>query len=193
MTREISPLEAICRSGFKGSPGFGPNSNSTPSNPAANGSGPRAVVLQLLNAAQVIEQAGSPVLGQPLLWDLDGMGLRSMEYSPRHDTYYVIAGPHDSRSEWALYRWSGAPNAQPVLVHQMTPDQRSLTPEALIVFKETDKLLLLSDDGTLLIPVSGAAECDEGQYRSDGTCPNKYLRDESKKSFRGLWIEPPAI
>jgi hypothetical protein len=31
--REISPLDAIARSGFNGSPGFGENSNSTESNP----------------------------------------------------------------------------------------------------------------------------------------------------------------
>lgn len=158
---------------------------------AEGGSESRAVVMPLLNAPQVIDQARSPVLGKPLLWDLGDLGLRGMEYSPRHDSYYVIAGPHDGRSEWVLYRWSGAPDAQPVPVHRMTPDQRSLTPEALIAFKDTDKLLLLSDDGSLLVRVSGAAECLDGQYRSDGTCPNKYLRDESKKTFRGLWLEPP--
>ena len=33
ITREISPLEAIVRSGFNGSPGFGEKSNSTASKP----------------------------------------------------------------------------------------------------------------------------------------------------------------
>jgi len=161
-----------------------------PRAPGENGSDPRAVVVPLLNAAQVVEQARSPVFGPPLLWGLGGLGVRGMEYSPRHDTYYVIAGPHNARSQWVLYRWSGASDTQPVVVHRMTGDQSSLAPEALIVFKDTDKLLLLSDDGALLIRVSGAAECLDGRFRGDGTCPNKYLRDESKKSFRGLWLDP---
>ena len=38
MSREISPLEAIARNGFNGSPGFGEKSSSTESKPLARGS-----------------------------------------------------------------------------------------------------------------------------------------------------------
>ena len=37
MTREISPLEAICLSGFRGSPGLGPNWKSMLSSPCEVG------------------------------------------------------------------------------------------------------------------------------------------------------------
>ena len=156
------------------------------------GARPRAIVVPLKNAAQVIEAARHPVFGKPLLWDLAGLGIRSMEYSPRHRACYIIAGPHDGQPGWALYRWSGAANAQPVLLKQTPPDRCPLRPEALIVFRNTGRLLLLSDDGTLPIPVSGAAECLKGQLRDDGTCLNKHLRDEKKRHFRGIWLQPPA-
>ncbi len=39
MTREISPLDAICLSGFSGSPGLGPNWNSIVSAPVEVGLG----------------------------------------------------------------------------------------------------------------------------------------------------------
>jgi hypothetical protein len=38
MRREISPLDAMARNGFNGSPGFGEKSNSTESNPVGRGS-----------------------------------------------------------------------------------------------------------------------------------------------------------
>ena len=51
-------------------------------------------------------------------------------------------------------------------------------------------MLLLSDDGSLLIKVAGPHECVEGEYRKDGTCENKFLLDPNKKTFRALWLDP---
>lgn len=160
--------------------------------PDRTGRPPRAIVVPLTNAAQVVDAARRPAFGRPLLWDLAGLGVRGMEYSSRHKTFYVIAGPHDGEPGWALYRWSGAANAQPVLVKQAAPGRYPLGPEALVVFKDSSNLLLLSDDGALSIPVSGPAECLKGEFRSDGTCLNKHLRDQEKKYFRGVWLQHPA-
>ncbi|NLF32815.1 MAG: DUF3616 domain-containing protein, partial [Planctomycetes bacterium] len=72
----------------------------------------RAVVLPLLNAPAVVERGEQPQWGPPLLWDLDGRGLRSMEYIPHRNAFLLLAGPHDGENGGALYRWSGDP-AQP--------------------------------------------------------------------------------
>ncbi|MHC4144462.1 MAG: hypothetical protein ACYSUD_06740 [Planctomycetota bacterium] len=37
-----------------------------------------------------------------------------MEYSRSHGAYFIIAGSSDEDDEFALYRWSGQPNAPPV-------------------------------------------------------------------------------
>ena len=78
----------------------------------------------------------------------------------------------------------------PVLVRELQFDKNDFTPEALTVFDGFDKLLLLSDDGMLLVDVSAPSECMEGKLTENGKCPNKYLINPRKKYFRALWLKP---
>ncbi|MFZ2148779.1 MAG: DUF3616 domain-containing protein [Sedimentisphaerales bacterium] len=148
----------------------------------------KALVVPLNNPRQVIENGEAPIFGEPILWDLAALSIRSMEYSPFHRAYFVIAGGVDESPKYALYRWSGEREKGPVLVREFI--QSNFTPEALITFKNSNKFFVLSDDGILEVKVSGAWECMEGEFRNDGTCLNKYLFDPKKKTFRGIWLEP---
>lgn len=148
----------------------------------------KALVVPLNNPKQVIEDCEAPIFGQPILLDLRGQGIRSMEYSHFHKAYFIIAGSFDESPKFALYRWSGKKETPPVLVRELS--QSNFSPEALVTFKDSDKLFMLSDDGSLEIKVGGAWECMKGKFRKDGTCLNKYLIDPKKKSFRGIWLEP---
>jgi hypothetical protein len=148
----------------------------------------KALILPLNNPKQVIEDKEAPIFGEPILWDLRGLGIRSMEYSHFHKAYFIIAGSFDESPKFALYRWSGKKERPPVLVRELS--QSNFSPEALVTFKNSDKLFMLSDDGSLEIKVSGAWECMEGEFRKDGTCLNKYLIDPKKKTFRGIWLAP---
>ena len=147
-----------------------------------------ALVVPLDNAALVIEKGEAPVFGEPLLWDLGGLGIRAMEFSPFQRAYFVVAGAFDGNPVFALYRWSGkrqeAPEPAKQLIHS------NFGPEALIPFEGSEKLLLLSDDGTLPVRVSGAWECIEGELLANGTCPNKFLLDSNRKTFRAIWLKP---
>jgi hypothetical protein len=147
----------------------------------------KALVVPLNNPKQVIEDCEAPIFGQPMSWDLAGLGIRSMEYSHFHKEYFIIAGSFDESPKFALYRWSGKKERPPVLVRQLS--QSNFSPEALVTFKNSDKLFMLSDDGSLEIKVGGAWECMKGEFRRDGTCLNKYLIDPKKKTFRGIWLE----
>ncbi len=149
---------------------------------------PAAIVARLENAGAVIEKGALPVFAQPILWDLDAMGIRSMEYSAFHKAYFVIAGAHDETAKFALYRWSGEPAEHPKLVQKLSLS--NFGPEALLPFSNSASLLLLSDDGTLDIEVAGPAECMEDELNSNGTCPNKYLTDPNRKTFRGVRLQP---
>ena len=80
----------------------------------------------------------------------------------------------------------GKKDEPPELVRQL--NQSNLNPEAVVPFVNSNRFLLLSDDGSLSIKVAGPHECLEGEYRKDGTCQNKYLLDPDKKTFRGIWI-----
>ena len=150
----------------------------------------QAIVVPLNNPKEVIERGYLPIFGDPILWDLGELGIRSMEYSHFHKAYFIIAGPHNEGPEFALYRWSGEKDKPPVLVRKLSFTQNSFGPEALVSFNNSGKFLLLSDDGSLVIKVSGPGECEEGELGADGTCLNKYLSNQNKKTFRGTWLTP---
>lgn len=150
----------------------------------------KALVFPLNNPRLVIEKGGQPVFGAPILWNLGGLGIRSMEYSPFHKAYFIVAGPHNEESSFALYRWSGERNTQPALVTEISTDKNDFTPEALAVFKDSNRLLLLSDDGSIEFNVSNPSECMAGELLPDGKCKNKHLTDASKKQFKGAWLQP---
>ncbi len=146
-----------------------------------------ALVVTLENAADVIEKGSRPVFGKPLLWVLGGLGIRSMEYSPLHKTYFVIAGSADETGGFALYRWSGDTNSPP----ELSKDLRlgDFSPEAIVSFAESKKLLLISDDGSLPVKIGSSAECISEKLNINGACPNKFLRNPSRKTFRGIWLD----
>ncbi len=150
----------------------------------------QALVVPLNNFKEVIDKKDDPVFGEPILWDLHGLGIRSMEYSPFHKTYFIIAGPHSSRREFVLYKWSGKNDDPPVPVRRIESHNNDFTPEALVPFKNSPELLLLSDDGTLLADVSALNDCMEGELLDNGKCPNKYLTSPNQKFFRGTWLKP---
>jgi len=150
---------------------------------------PNALIIPLNNYQQVIETGESPVFGEPMLWDLAGLGIRSMEYSNSHKAYFIIAGAHDGEPTFALYCWSGMEDTSPVLVKKVQDDEDKFRPEALIPFDDHNKLLLLSDDGSLPVKVSDPSECMDGEMSEDGYCLNKYLTDPHKKSFRAITLD----
>jgi len=151
-----------------------------------------AIVVPLQNPAGLVDRGEAPVFGEPLLWDLAGLGIRSMEYSPFHKAYFIIAGGPDDDNEggFVLYRWSGKPDENPVPVRKLDLGQSQFSPESLIPFAGSGRLLLLSDDGSIPVKVAGPHECAKGEYRQDGTCPNKFLLDPNKKTFRASWLVP---
>lgn len=149
----------------------------------------KAVVIPLLNPNRIIDAGESPVFGEPMMWDLKGLGIRSMEYSHFHKACFIIAGGPNKDVGFALYRWSGKPDSPPALERELSVAKIKFTPEALIPFENSGRLLMLTDDGSLVVKVAGAWECLEGEFRKDGTTLNKYLANPGRKTFRGIWLE----
>ncbi len=118
----------------------------------------------------------------------------------REFPHFIIAGPHNEESIFALYRWSGEKDTPPSLVQEIDSsfavlrrtdtNKRNFSPEVLVTFETCARFLILSDDGSLVIDVSDASECMEGKLRSDGKCLNKFLTNPEKKHFRGIWLKP---
>jgi hypothetical protein len=130
-----------------------------------------ALVVPLLNANEVVEGKGAK-LGEPILLDLDGLGIRDMALWTHQgrDRYLILAGSYDSEGTTRLYEWNGTDNPKRIKEVKL----KKFNPEAIVVDPERAKhFQLLSDDGTKLI---------------DGECC-KVLADPQKKQFRSVWVD----
>ena len=148
----------------------------------------RAVVLTLTNPAAVVGQGKRPEFAQAIFWDLRNLGIRAMDYSSFHKLFFIIAGPHNTKGPFVLYRWSGNRTDAPQRVHTIETALPSFTPEALVGFTSRAGLWVLSDDGSVPVKVSGPQDCISGELLANGTCQNKHLLDPMRKTFRGTWL-----
>lgn len=127
----------------------------------------RAMVLPMLNPIEVID-GESARFGDPVLLELGGLGVRSIDYWPAQERFLIIAGAFDSEKLFQLYSWSGKTTDQPVRETEF--DFGELNPEALVFYPGEDQaFLVLSDDGGLLL---GEQRCKE----LPGDSPNKFFR-----------------
>jgi hypothetical protein len=133
-------------------------------NPVPRG---KALLVPLLNPAELTEGRRAK-FGPPLLIDLDGYGIRSIERF--RDEYLIIAGSIDGRGKSLLYRWNGESEPQPV----KNVDFAGINPEAISVIgsEENPQLLVVSDDGTRNV---NGVDC-------------KNLKDPMQKSFRAVVV-----
>ena len=123
-----------------------------------------ALLVPLLNPMEIIGGDARAKLGDPLLLDLGGLGVRDM--AAWKDGFLIIAGDFVDRFQ---------PGAKPSRVFWWKPgtppkdlgvDFGDLNPEAIVIMGDGDKakILILSDDG-------------------------KYPGRKGKKTFRGVWLQ----
>jgi hypothetical protein len=122
----------------------------------------RALIVKLHNPAALVDGSGSSAqlsVGGHL--NLDGRGIRALEFVPSPGVYIIIAGSFDNARDFRLYRWSGRRDEDAVPVD--AGDLSGLNPEELIVAGESgDGVVvdLLSDDGDSPI---GGGSCKDAQ------------------------------
>lgn len=114
-------------------------------NPVPNG---RALLVPLLNPAELVQpRSGRKArFGEPILLELRGRGVRSIDRALDGRGYWIVAGPASDAGAFTLYRWSGQTKDAPRIVDGS--EVASLRPEAL--FELTGgggTLQILSDDG----------------------------------------------
>lgn len=115
----------------------------------------RALVIPLLNPAELIEGKGPARFGQAIQLDLGGRGVRSLE---RVGNFYLIsAGPPADEGTFAVYRWSGNAGDAPIPLKQ---DLGSLRPEALFAWPD-GSLTVLSDDGGVVVGKKACKDADK--------------------------------
>jgi len=133
----------------------------------------KALLVSLENPQAVIEAKAEPKLGKPILLNLGGLGIRSIEYSDAKKAYFIIAGSYDTEGDFKLYQWSGNDSDTPKQIEGV--NFQGLNPEALIMYpEEKTRLQLLSDDGAEKI---NGEKCKK--------------LDPKDQSFRSIWVSLP--
>lgn len=129
----------------------------------------KALLLTLENPNALLE--GKPArFGELIELDLEGLGVRSIEYFPKRKSYLIVAGHYDSGGTSKLFEWSGKSTEKAKEISKI--DLTKINPEALILYPNSNTIQLLSDDGERLIE---GTECKD--------------LPKEKASFRGLFYK----
>jgi Protein of unknown function (DUF3616) len=133
----------------------------------------QALIVPLLNPFEVI-QGESAQFGCPIELDLEGLGVRSLEYWPERNIYLICAGAFDSAKTFKLFRWAGPSHCAEILTGA---DIQDLNVEGLITYPgNATQFQILSDDGSRLV---------EGEVCKD-------LAQPEQRRFRSAWITYPV-
>ena len=130
----------------------------------------KALVVPLENPDDVINGRAKARLGLPMLLDLGGAGIRSIELVG--SSYWIVAGPPADSGDFALFRWSGKAADRPTPFPGIDFRKDQLRPEALFAVPNTTLLQILSDDGGLKV---GSTDCKD--------------LDAARQTFRSITID----
>ncbi len=133
----------------------------------------KALIVPLLNPFEVI-QGESAQFGCPIELDLEGLGVRSLEYWPERHFYLICAGSFDGAKNFKLYRWAGPGHcAEPL----KGIDIQDLNVEGIVIYPDNaTQFQILSDDGSRVV---------DGEVCKD-------LEQPQQRRFRSTWITYPV-
>lgn len=127
----------------------------------------RALVIPLLNPAELVSGKSPARFGSAIRLDLGGRGVRSIERVG--SGYLIAAGPPADVGSFALFRWSGKATDVPAPIKA---DPGTLRPEALFAWPD-GQVTLLSDDGGVMVGKKACKDANKG-----------------KRAFRALDLKP---
>ncbi len=128
--------------------------------------GGKALIVPLDNPQQILEGERAK-LGSPIELSLNGLGVRSMEYSESRGRYLIVAGPYNDAGHVALFGWSGKASDGPELIADETFE--GLSPEAMFIYPGDLKAVqFLSDDSAWKIEGVSCKEMARAKQRFRG-------------------------
>ena len=150
--------------------------------------GGRSIVIPFLNPERVALGLADPTFSNAIFLDLGGQGIADMVLDSAEGNYLISTGPDGSGTGGRLYRWSGEASDPPKQLESFT--RENFEPQALAL-DGGNRLLVLSDDGLLPFAVKRREECKR-PLDAEGMCACHDLVDESRKPFRGQWVDLAA-
>ena len=139
----------------------------------------KALIAPLTNPNDVVTQAKRAIFDEPVELDLGGLGIRDIVFWQKGKCFLIIGGPVGEEGTSWLYRWDGNVSDDGIATPQRLEniDFNGLNPEAIVIYPNSDKIQILSDDGAKMITT------EKGKI-----VENKSLRDNSR-TFRSVWIK----
>ncbi len=136
----------------------------------------KAILLPLTNPKALVEKKKEhAIFGEPIDLDLNGLGIRSIEYWESQNRFIIIAGAYDGSDQFSLFHWSGLKDENPEPI-EVTGLQSDFRPESVLFYPNRDnQFQLLSDDGSI--------ERKEGMR-----CKDIKDKEHPQKYFRSVWI-----
>ena len=127
--------------------------------------GGKALVVPLLNPDAVVDREESARFGSPILLDLGGLGVRSLELSPESRSYWLVAGSAADGGEFRLYRWTRAATTEELDPARALSFGNDRSPEALLLRPGSGELVVLLDEGDRKV---GQEACKEAPAADRG-------------------------
>ncbi len=119
----------------------------------------RAILVPMTNPIKVLKEGEQPEFEKPILLDLEGLGIRSIEYvSGTHAAYYVLAGPKCDGKVF-LYRWSGKTGEAP----EELRDFGKRAAEGLALGPNGKRLFIVIDNGKEEIKGDECKDLDQAE------------------------------
>jgi hypothetical protein len=149
----------------------------------------KAILLVLKNPEAMVINSEEAQFASPILLDIEGLGIRSIEQvvTDAKVHHIIAAGTANGKNRFGFYDWAGHDAALQKLSMDL-PDE--FTPEAMFQLPGTETIWILSDDGTIEKTVSCEQECLPGELLKNGKCPNKFLVDPGRRTFRAIQMHP---
>lgn len=129
----------------------------------------KALLISLLNPLDVVEHGAEARFGDPILLDLRGRGIRSIDWWPERSSYLILAGPCGDRSgSCHLLRWSGPLSSHPEWLDALNFSKLRVdgAPEALLVERKSSTVYVLFDEGNRQAGDVPCKEAEEKSFRS---------------------------
>jgi len=123
----------------------------------------KALLVEIDNPEETI-QGQAAKIGEVNGLQLDGLGVRSIEYSAVRGGYLIVAGPHDDHGDFKLYEWSGRWADAPRVITNAVFN--GLHPEAMFMYPDEPSIVqLLSDDGDRKLDGSKCKDVEMGMMK----------------------------
>ena len=128
----------------------------------------KSVVIPLCNAEAVVDDGARAELGEPVLLDLGGLGIRTLEWWPEKQSYFLIAGPSgDKGDKYCLMRWSGPLSSRPETLDGLDFSAlgaaEGAAPEGLLIERKTSTVYVVFDEGNRAV---GSKKCKDAKRKS---------------------------